>query len=94
MQRSSSGDSLVMTGRPQHESDMMPAMLNVYVEDVDAAYRRALDAGATSTQEPADQFYGDRTAGVKDSTGNVWYIATHVEDVPDDEMARRVAAQS
>jgi PhnB protein len=88
------GDSLVMTGRPQDESDMMPAMLNVYVEDVDAAYRRALDAGAISTQEPTDQFYGDRTAGVKDTTGNLWYIATHKEDVPEEEVARRAAEQS
>ena len=45
--------------------------------DADAAYQRALDAGATSLEAPVDQFYGDREAGVKDPTGNVWWIATH-----------------
>lgn len=54
-----------------------------------STYRRALDAGATSLMEPADQFYGDRNAGVRDPAGNLWWIATHVEDVPPDELARR-----
>ena len=48
-----------------------------------------LDAGATSVMEPANQFYGDRNAGVKDPTGNIWWIATHMEDVSPDELARR-----
>jgi uncharacterized glyoxalase superfamily protein PhnB len=70
-----------------------PAMLHVYVDDdVDAVYRRALDAGATSLREPADQFYGDRSATVRDRQGNVWSIANHVEDVPPDELLRRAAA--
>ncbi len=49
----------------------------------------SLQAGATSVMEPADQFYGDRNAGVKDSAGNCWWIATHKEDVSPEEMARR-----
>jgi uncharacterized glyoxalase superfamily protein PhnB len=64
-------------------------MLHVYVPDVDAAYQRALDAGATSDREPTDQFYGDRTAGVKDKFGNSWYMATHVEDISPEELERR-----
>jgi len=48
---------------------------------VDSAYRRAVAAGATSSQEPADQPYGDRTASVKDIFGHQWYIATHIKDV-------------
>jgi PhnB protein len=52
------------------------------MNDVDAVYKRALQAGATSITEPANQPYGDRLAGVKDAYGNVWYIATHIEDVP------------
>jgi PhnB protein len=67
-------------------------MIHLYVEDVDATYRRALEAGATSVREPADQFYGDRSGGVKDRFGNQWWIATHVEDVPPDEMKRRAKA--
>ena len=53
----------------------------------------ALQAGATSMMEPADQFYGDRNAGVKDPCGNIWRIATHKEDVPPDELARRAEAR-
>lgn len=67
------------------------AALNVYVPDVDAAYRRALDAGATSIMPPADRFYGDRNGVVKDVTGIVWTLGTHVEDVPPDELKRREA---
>jgi PhnB protein len=64
----------------------------VYCKDVDAAYRRALAAGATSIQEPKDQFYGDRSGGVKDAAGNSWWIGTHIEDVSAEEMGRRAAA--
>jgi PhnB protein len=48
---------------------------------MEAVYRQALAAGATSSQEPTDQPYGDRNAAVKDAFGNTWYIATHVKDV-------------
>ncbi len=68
------GDSIVMIGvggKP------MPTSLHLYVEDTDAVYRRALEAGATSTEKPVDQPYGDREAGVRDLSGNDWYIATH-----------------
>jgi hypothetical protein len=53
---------------------------------------RALQAGATSLMEPTDQFYGDRSAGVQDQVGNQWWIATHQEDVPPEEIAKRAAA--
>ncbi|HWC14642.1 MAG TPA: VOC family protein [Actinomycetota bacterium] len=85
------GDSLVMVGDTRDEPSTN--MLHVYVEDCDVTYRRALAAGAESTMEPEDQFYGDRMAGVRDKWGNQWYIATHIEDVPADEMARRAQAQ-
>ena len=84
------GDSIVMVGSAGPETPAMPAMIHLYVEDCDATYERALAAGATSEREPTDQFYGDRSAGVRDSTGNLWWIATHVEDVPEDEMAKRI----
>jgi PhnB protein len=85
------GDSIVMLGDAAHEP-RMPGRLYVYLRDVDAAYRRALEAGATSLTEPTDMFYGDRAARVRDPFGNVWGIATHVEDVPAEELARRAAA--
>jgi PhnB protein len=86
------GDSMVMMGEPMGEQPRMPSMLYLYVDDTDACYRRALAAGATTISEPADQFYGDRNAGVKDPCDNLWWIATHVEDVSPEEVARRAAA--
>ena len=68
------------------------SQLHLYVEDVDAAYAQAVTAGATGLAEPADQFYGDRTARVADPAGNHWTIASHVEDVDMDELMRRMAA--
>ena len=86
------GDSLVMLGDAHGEHKPMQAMLYVYVDDADATYQRALAAGATSVQAPVDQFYGDRSGGVKDPCGNLWWIATHIEDVPPDELKRRAQA--
>ena len=83
------GDSKIMLADANDQVKPMTGMLNVYVDDCDATYARALEAGARSVQEPEDQFYGDRMAGVRDEFGNQWWIATHVEDVPEDEMARR-----
>ena len=86
------GDSLVMMGEPMGDCQPMFGSLYLYVHDVDVVYKRALQAGATSTSEPADQFYGDRSAGIKDPIGNQWWIATHKEDVPPEEIARRAKA--
>ncbi len=83
------GDSLIMMGEPTGQWKAQPGQLYVYVKDIDEAYRRALQAGATSVMEPADQFYGDRSGGVTDPTGNLWFIATHIEDVSHDELERR-----
>ena len=82
-------DSHVMLGRAGPEWPAQPCMIYVYVPDTDATYARALAAGATSAQEPADMFYGDRNAGVKDPTGNSWWIATHKEDLTPEELAER-----
>ncbi len=83
------GDSSVMLSDPAGEFGPMPAMVHLYLPDVDDAYRAALRAGAGSVMAPADQFYGDRSAGVKDAAGNVWWLATHVEDVSHEETVRR-----
>ncbi len=66
------GDSMVMMGEAMEGLPAKPASLYLYVHDADAVYKRALEAGAESLMEPADQFYGDRNAGVKDPTGNTW----------------------
>jgi PhnB protein len=74
------GDSVVMMGDAGRGFAAMPASIYLYLNDVDTAYQRALQAGASSLEEPADQPYGDRRAGVKDSCGNIWWIATHIKD--------------
>jgi len=75
------GDTVLEMGEAHGKYEPMPAMFYIYVPDMDDVYRRALAAGATSTQEPTDQPYGDRNAAVKDAFGNTWYIGTHVKDV-------------
>jgi uncharacterized glyoxalase superfamily protein PhnB len=85
------GDSRIMLGQPAPGQETQ-AMIHLYVPDTDATYKRALAAGATSVREPTDQFYGDRSGGVRDIFGNQWHIATHVEDVTPEEMDRRMAA--
>lgn len=70
------GDSKLMIGGYEKVEEKLTA-LHLYVPDADAVYQRAINAGATSLEEPVDQFYGDREAGVKDPSGNVWWIATH-----------------
>ncbi len=88
------GDSVVMMGEANAQAKPMPTMLYVYVEDVDAVYKRALRAGAKSVRELKDEFYGDRAGGVEDPVGNQWWIATHKEDVSPEELRRRMEAQN
>ena len=83
------GDSMIMLGEATDEWKPMPATIALYVEDTDTWYKRALQAGGTSVREPSDQFYGDRSAGVKDFAGNHWWIHTHIEDVPPEEIKKR-----
>ena len=69
-----------------------PVTVMVYVEDVDDVYSRALAAGATADRPVENQFYGDRSGQFTDPFGHKWFVATHVEDVSPDEMAKRAAA--
>jgi PhnB protein len=87
------GDSLVMVSTVGPRA-AMPAFLYLYVDDIDATYQRALEAGAMSLEEPADMPYGDRRAMVEDPCGNIWQIATHKEDVSLDNIHERTVAKS
>lgn len=83
------GDSIIMLGEALDDNARMPAMLYLYLEDINPVYQRALAAGARSLREPTDEFYGDRSAAVEDRFGNQWWLATHIEDVPVEELQRR-----
>jgi len=87
-----SGDSVVMMGFPQEEHRLSKVMLYVYVQDVDAVFNRAIEAGGISVRDPQDMFYGDRSGGVKDPFGNEWWISTHIEDLSTDEIQKRAAS--
>jgi PhnB protein len=94
------GDSLVMlsdtfpqsTARPPAELGGTSGSIFLYVDDVDAFVAQAVGAGATITMEIADQFWGDRFGSIADPFGHQWSVATHVEDVPPEEMAERAKA--
>jgi uncharacterized glyoxalase superfamily protein PhnB len=84
------GDSMIEIG---DSPEAMPMNLHMYVDDVDGMYRKAIAAGGESVREPETTFFGDRSAGVKDSGGNRWWLACHVEDVSNEEIRRRAQAQ-
>jgi PhnB protein len=88
------GDSMIMMGEAGGNWTPVPGSIYIYVRDTDATYKRALAAGAASVMEPADQFYGDRNAGVKDPIGNIWWIGTHIEDVTPEEIRKRAEAHA
>lgn len=69
-----------------------PVTILLYVEDVDSTVGQAVAAGAKLTRPVEDQFYGDRTGGLEDPFGHIWYVATHKEDVSPEEMRKRAAA--
>ena len=70
-----------------------PVSLMFYVPDVDAAFKRALDAGATQVEPVEDKFYGDRSGTLRDPYGHLWHLATHVRDVSEEEMAAAMSSQ-
>ena len=98
------GDSHVMLADEFPERDIRgpkarggtASSLMIYVEDVDTVFRQALDAGARvdGDMEVKDQFYGDRSGSLIDPFGHKWTVATHVEDVPPEEMGERMKAFS
>ncbi|WP_131746132.1 VOC family protein [Frankia sp. Cppng1_Ct_nod] len=93
------GSSMIMLSDEFPEMDAVgpksvggtPVVISVYVEDVDATYDRAVKAGAKGLHPVANQFYGDRSGQFEDPFGHRWSIATHIEDIPPEELARRAA---
>jgi PhnB protein len=85
------GDSMVEVG---DGAEPMPTNLHMWVDDVDAMYRRAVASGGVSVREPTNEFYGERSAGVKDPGGNNWWLACQVEELSSEEIMRRAKAHS
>lgn len=83
------GTSTIMISDAMEGMQPQTGMLYLYLEDVDKVFKKAIDAKATTIREPKTEFYGDRAGAVKDKWGNVWWIATHVEDVDPAELDRR-----
>ena len=96
------GDSLIMLADEHPEIGARgpgayggsPVGLHVYVADADAVARKAAAAGAKLVSPLEDKFYGDRSGTIEDPFGHRWYVSTHIEDVPPDEIDRRVAAMA
>ena len=94
------GDTPLMLSDPMEQSGVRPpkelgsptGSIFMYVDDVDATVEQAVEAGATVTMEVQDAFWGDRWGTVTDPFGHLWSVATHVEDVPEDELAERAKA--
>jgi uncharacterized glyoxalase superfamily protein PhnB len=84
-------DSMVFLGERPADAKPWPAMLYMYVEDVDAVFRKAVEAGGHVVLEPTDQVYGERSAAVEDPSGNQWWIAMHIEDLSNEELVARAA---
>jgi uncharacterized glyoxalase superfamily protein PhnB len=83
------GDSNIMFSEIMENYPAISTMLYLYVDDVDSVYKQAVDAGAEVVREPRTEFYGDRAGCVKDKWNNTWWIATHVEDVDEEELKQR-----
>ncbi len=86
------GDCTIMVGDGEGEM-VRPAFLYVHVPDARATFDRAIAAGARAVMMPEPRFYGALDGGVEDDAGNLWWIATQVEDLPPEEIARRAAAE-
>lgn len=94
------GDSMIMLsdefpeygGKSPQTLGGSPVNIHLYVDDVDAFFKKAIAAGAKEAKPIKDQFYGDRSGQLEDPFGHLWWVATHKEDVPPDELQRRVEA--
>jgi len=86
------GTSMIMIADARQGVPPQPTMLYVYVEDVDTVHKKAVAAGGEEIMPPTDMFYGDRHGGVMDPAGNTWWVASHFEDISNEELQRRADA--
>ena len=85
------GESLIMAREPMAKYGIFPASIFIYVSDCDHTYKKTIAFGGTYIMTPTTMFHaGERYGGVKDSNGNIWWIATHIEDLTPEEQAKRI----
>ena len=87
------GNSMMLVADGPPDRDPSPATFYMYVADADAAYAKAVAAGAMSVKQPYNEFYGDRIGAVADPSGNKWFFASHQEDMPEEELVRRAIVE-
>ena len=93
------GDTIIMLADESPEMQALapkayggsPVSLLLYIEDVDAVFKKAISLGATEKRPLENMFYGDRTGSLIDPFGHIWYVSTHIEDVSQEEVRKRVA---
>ncbi len=83
-------DSAVMLSEGSEKFPAKSTMMYVYTENCDEIYKLGIAAGGTPLREPTNEFYGDRSCGFADPSGNQWWVATHIEDVSPEEIAKRM----
>jgi uncharacterized glyoxalase superfamily protein PhnB len=88
------GTSMLMLGQVSGDMKPVPSMLFMYVTGVDAVYQRAVRSGGQSVREPADQMWGDRAGAVASPNGIQWWISTHIEDVSEEDLQRRMTKRA
>lgn len=84
------GDTVVLAFDRRPEWPVMPSLLRVFVPDADAAFEKSMTAGAEVVTELANNAFGQRGGRVKDPFGNIWWVTSHIEDVPEDVMWQRL----
>lgn len=84
------GDSVVMMFDSRADWSDTPGFLRLYVEDCDAVFQQAVNAGATEVTRPTTLYFGDQVGRVRDPLGNLWWIQTRLEELDEDELAKRI----
>lgn len=84
------GTSKVMASSAREGMEAMPCMLYLYFDEIDTIFDKAVEAGAEVIMKPSDQFYGDRSGGLRDSNGIQWWLGTRLEELSEDEVLQRM----
>jgi len=88
------GDSTVMMSEASQKYPSMPTWVYLYVGNIDESHKKAVHAGGTPLMSPTDVYYGERVSGIKDPSGNIWWISTRKENITTEEIRKRLEARA